>query len=54
MLSSDEDDIYLLLQKNLLGLTDLKYVFEKASLTKKQELIRKGFDQNLYYQNGVY
>jgi site-specific DNA recombinase len=53
-LSQDQDKVYNALYKNLERLTDLKYVFTHASTTEKQELIRLGFDNNLYYQDGIY
>jgi site-specific DNA recombinase len=53
-LSGDQNAIYKIVKRNLEGLSDLGYVFGKASALQKQELIRIGFDNNLYYENGVY
>jgi site-specific DNA recombinase len=50
----DEKDVYELLHKELDRLSDLGYVYQIATTTQKQEFIRKGFDNGLYYQNGVY
>lgn len=53
-LKQNQDKIYATLHKNLKYLTDLKYVYTKADLTEKQQLIRLGFTNNLYYQDGIY
>lgn len=53
-LSQDQSKVYQKLYQNLERLSDLKYVYTKASTTEKQELIRLGFDNNLYYKNGIY
>lgn len=53
-LSGDRNKIYDIVQRNLELLTDLKFVYTKSDTIKKQELIRLGFDNNLYYQDGIY
>ncbi len=53
-LSQDQDKVYNVLYRNLDYLTDLKYVYTSADTTEKQEIVRLGFDNNLYYENGVY
>ncbi len=53
-LTRDENDIYFLLQENLDKLTDLKAVYQSAALLQKQELLRKVFDNSLYYKDSVY
>ena len=35
-------------------LSDLEFVFNKTNALEKQELIKLVFDQNLYYQEGMY
>jgi hypothetical protein len=53
-LSQDQSKVYQKLYQNLERLSDLKYAYTKASTVEKQELIRLGFDNNLYYKNGIY
>jgi len=53
-LGQDQDRVYKQLHKNLDLLTDLKYVYTIADTSEKQEIIRLGFDNNLYYENGIY
>jgi len=52
--SQDQNKVYQKLYQKLERLSDLKYVYTKASTVEKQELIRLGFDNNLYYKNGIY
>lgn len=52
-LSQDQSKVYQKLYQNLERLSDLKYVYTKALTVEKQE-IRLGFDNNLYYKNGIY
>jgi site-specific DNA recombinase len=54
LLTRDQDQVYLLLQDNLLPLTDLNYLYSNAATVKKQELIRQVFDSQLYYRTGIY
>lgn len=53
-LNQNRNKAYQELYKNIELLSDLKYVYTKAYTTEKQELIRLGFDNNLYYKNGIY
>lgn len=53
-LSQNQNRVYQKLYNTLEKLSDLKYVYTKAFTTEKQELIRLRFDNNLYYQNGIY
>jgi site-specific DNA recombinase len=53
-LGQDQNRVYNTLYKTLDYLTDMKFVYTQADLTEKQEIVRLGFDNNLYYQNGVY
>jgi len=36
------------------NLTDLKFIYKSVSISDGQELLRLGFDRNLFYQGGVY
>jgi site-specific DNA recombinase len=53
-LSQDQTQLYTVMYENLELLTDLKFIYSKANSVNKQELIRMGFDNNLYYRNGMY
>ena len=53
-LSEDENEVYSLLQNQLDRLSDMQYIYTIATTTQKQAFIRQGFDNRLYYQNGVY
>lgn len=53
-LSGNQNRTYKILQNNLEKLSDLEFIFNKTSPLEKQELINLGFEQNLYYQGGMY
>jgi DNA invertase Pin-like site-specific DNA recombinase len=53
-LNIDHSPVFLILDKHMQTLTDLKYVYDQADSMKKRVLISLGFDSNLYYENGVY
>ena len=53
-LSREDNEIEMLLKNELDKLSDLQSVYLSATLPQKQELLRKGFDNGLYYQNGLY
>ena len=53
-LNGDQEGIYKIVRRNLEFLSDLKSVYQKADPIEKQELIRIGFDNNLYYKEGMY
>ncbi|PQV62030.1 hypothetical protein CLV53_101305 [Sediminibacterium magnilacihabitans] len=53
-LSGDQDRTYKILQNNLGKLSDLEFVFNNTNTLEKQEFVKLGFEQNLYYQDGVY
>lgn len=53
-LSQNQTELYRTLYKTLDTLTDLKYVYNKCDASSKQELLRLGFDSNLYYEEGIY
>lgn len=53
-LSKDQNQLHLLLQVNIESLTDMQHVYNTASTTDKQELIKQVFDKSLYYKTGIY
>lgn len=53
-LSRQEEEKYMLLKHEIQKLSDLSAVYLSATVPQKQELLRKGFDNGLYYQNGLY
>ena len=53
-LSQNEDEAFVLLQKELYQLEDMNYLYSEASTVQKQQLIRLVFDCSLYYKEGVY
>ncbi len=53
-LSQDQTKLYKELYKTLDRLTDLKYLFNNSNITDQHEFLRKGFDSNLYYSEGIY
>jgi site-specific DNA recombinase len=53
-LSQDQNQVYVLLDKNLHRLADLKQVYVSANTLQKQELIRMVFDNRLYYRDKIY
>ncbi|WP_216820656.1 recombinase family protein, partial [Cnuella takakiae] len=52
--SKNGDSTWKLLSDHLSKLTDLQYVYNQADTLKKQELIRLGFDNELYYEDKTY
>jgi site-specific DNA recombinase len=53
-LSTDQSNAFLVLENNLSQLTDMHYVFSKSNTLQKREFISMVFDNNLYYQEGIY
>ena len=53
-LTQDENHTFFLLKNNLDLLIDMGKLYQEATLLQKQELIRQGFDNKLYYQNSTY
>lgn len=53
-LSRNEDQLYTLLQENLYSLTDMRFIYNSSSTENKQELLRKVFDNRLYYKSNIY
>lgn len=53
-LSNDQGRAFEILEKNLSLLGDMKYVYTQADTMQKREFISMVFDNNLYYQEGIY
>lgn len=53
-LNRTDEERYFLLKNEIQKLSDLSAVYLSATVPQKQELLRKGFDNGLYYQNGLY
>ena len=53
-LSKDQNRAFKLLDKHLNLLTDMKYVYMQADTLQKRQFVSLVFDNNLYYQNGIY
>ena len=53
-LTREDNEISLLLKNELGKLSDLRSIYLSATAPQKQELLRQGFDNGLYYQNGLY
>lgn len=53
-LSVNPDKAFELLDNNLDMLSDVRYIYDKATTLQKREFVNKVFDGNLYYQEGVY
>lgn len=52
--SKNDDDLYSLLNKELYRLTDMRFIYQMASVPLKQQLIRQVFELKLNYSEGVY
>lgn len=53
-LGQDQDQVWILLQQNLHKLGDMKFLWNNGNTLQKHEIIKKGFDNRLYYENGSY
>ncbi|OOV19035.1 hypothetical protein [Flavobacterium sp. LM4] len=53
-LNTDLSKVFLILEKNLSLLTDMHYVYNKSNILQKRDFINMVFDNNLYYQEGIY
>ena len=53
-LSTNSNEVFDILQKNMNLLTDIPYVYSRASTLQKREFVNMVFDTNLYYEKGVY
>ncbi|BAU54103.1 hypothetical protein [Mucilaginibacter gotjawali] len=51
-LGKQETHLFNLLDRNLSLATDIRAMFEKADTVAKQEFVKLGFDNNLYYEEG--
>jgi len=53
-LGKDHDQVFLLMEKNLMKLSKLDAMYEIAPTLQKQELLRMVFDSCLAYKQGIY
>ena len=53
-LGENQSRAFAILEKNLDLLADMKFVYTQAGTIQKRELVRMVFDNNLYYQDGIY
>ncbi|MBU2047084.1 MAG: hypothetical protein KJ712_10175 [Bacteroidetes bacterium] len=53
-LGENQSRAFAILEKNLDLLADTKFVYTQAGTIQKRELVRMVFDNNLYYQDGIY
>ncbi len=53
-LSSTENDVHQLIQEYIDALKDLRVIYQNCTTLQKQEFLKLGFDNKLYYQNGIY
>lgn len=53
-LSADENELWSLLKNELDMATDLRYVYNSCDLLSKQQMIKLGFDNRLYYEDKIY
>jgi DNA invertase Pin-like site-specific DNA recombinase len=53
-IGKDQNTVFGLMNRNIDKLSDLKYIYSKSDMFKKQEIVKLVFDSNLYYQNGIY
>ena len=52
-LEGNEEEVFTLLQCQLGKLTDLNTLYQEATILQKQQLIKQGFDRQLYFQDEV-
>ena len=53
-LSQDMNEVYFLMQEELIQLTDLQYIYGTFPTLDKQEFLRMVFDNRLYYRDNIY
>lgn len=53
-LGQDQGRAFLILEKNLSLLSDMRYIYSQADTLQKREFISKVFDNNLYYKEGIF
>jgi hypothetical protein len=51
--NKDINELNRLLEGQIFKLQDLNQLYEKATILQKQQLIKQGFDQQLYYLMGL-
>lgn len=51
--SADMNEMFFVVNSNLSKLADMLFVYESCNTLRKQELLRKVFDNKLYYHSGV-
>ncbi len=53
-LSNDQRKAFSILEDNLNLLTDMRHVYTVSNTLQKREFVKRVFDSNLYYENGIY
>ena len=53
-LSKDQGKVFQILEKNIYMLSDLGYVYTQSDTMLKREFVNLVFDNNLYYQEGIF
>lgn len=53
-ISKCDDELYRLLEENLDQLTDMNFIYSNATIDQKQDLLKKVFDNSLYYSEEIY
>jgi site-specific DNA recombinase len=53
-LGKQETHLFSILDKHISLITDIRGMYESADTICKQEFVKLGFDNNLYYENGIY
>jgi site-specific DNA recombinase len=53
-LGKQETHLISILNRHISTITDIRGMYETADTTSKQEFVKLGFDNNLYYENGIY
>lgn len=53
-LNRDDNKAFDILNKHLNLLTDMRYVYTQANTLQKREFVSMVFDNNLYYEEGIY
>ncbi|HEY5370214.1 MAG TPA: hypothetical protein VIJ75_14620 [Hanamia sp.] len=51
-LGQDQNQVWLILYNHLEKLTDMQTLYNSATTLQKQQLVRMGFDSQLYYKSG--
>jgi len=53
-LNKNQNLAYTILENNLEYFTDMRSIYLKATTLQKREFVSQVFDNNLYYENGIY